>query len=644
MSGRRSRTEKSNTVLEKIHSLKDRLRSSQVINDEILSLREENAGLRSQFADVKDELSRAEQAGAAAKERADDACQNAARWEREQAEGELTEQALLKQIGQVKQERDECLSKQRELQDSSDLAGRLTIEVEEGRKARAELSEALAKVRQDLKGRQAKHATLKRELSRAVDFLLDPKLKLLTGPDVPSGSVDGRGSPGIRSLLKRLLSRLEQAEHERDTARRALAEVGDEANERPVPPEPPPEKIVGTPRPNHDELSSVEFNLRGLLSDIRDSGGSATSDQSKEMLERRVAISAPTESISVPRGIESSSPPAGAATLVERPRVSSKHVRPLTFLFDLDEAPDHIRLDTVRQLIRSYMSFLKRSPGEALRFPYAGSPDAYLRQHSHNVSKLAMFLGMHFGEKDKDVEVLGLAAILHDVGLAELPDSLVNKREPLTEMELRWIHEHPTIGSRILESIEGLEPEVPLIVRQHHERIDGSGYPEGLRQEKIHRFAKILNLVDGYEALSAPRVYREELLPNESMRVIARPLILTQAIELPGEISEDDMEHPSPSRAMERVVLQTPQVYDPPLVRAFLLCMGYYPLGSYVRLTSGEVARVVGTNGEEVRNPIVKVVLEESGEVPKQSVLIDLLTDKSRFVSHPISGVPYEDL
>jgi hypothetical protein len=144
--------------------------------------------------------------------------------------------------------------------------------------------------------------------------------------------------------------------------------------------------------------------------------------------------------------------------------------------------------------------------------------------------------------------------------------------------------------------------------------------------------------------MSAPRVYREELLPNESMRVIAKPLVITQAVDLPGPLVERDIEHPSPSRAMEQVILQTPQVYDADLVRSFLIAMGYYPLGSFVRLATGEIARVVATNGEEVKKPVVKVILDANGRVPQKATLVNLLKNPRLSVSHAVSGVPYEGL
>jgi HD-GYP domain-containing protein (c-di-GMP phosphodiesterase class II) len=192
--------------------------------------------------------------------------------------------------------------------------------------------------------------------------------------------------------------------------------------------------------------------------------------------------------------------------------------------------------------------------------------------------------------------------------------------------------------------MEGVSDEVVLVVRQHHESLDGAGYPEGLKGDRIHDFARIINLVDGYEAMSAPRVYRDELLPNESMRVIAKPLVITQAVDLPGALVEKDIDHPSPSRAMEQVILQTPQVYDPNLVRSFLIAMGYYPLGSFVRLGSGEIARVVATNGEEVKKPVVKVILDANGRVPQKAVLVNLQKNPRLSVSHAVSGVPYEGL
>lgn len=641
-------SEGTRTALARIHSLKEEARTSQATSDELGDLQSEVKGLQGDRRTLRREVQRMEDELRGIRVELKDR-------EAERAKVEGTTQGLRKKVRALEKEKAELLARQREMEDSRTLAARLEADIEEMEADKIRFNQTLKDTRQELGEVREEKAILQNQLLQRGGSSPDGEVSEDYREIAAASPEEAEELAQLRSdrrryssLLKRLLDVLHRAREQRDSAIEALARAapppgnGEEAppaqpgGERLEPVEDLP--IVG------DDLAAEEEKLRELLDGMKGSEGGEPSPRTGPTRHASSGVSAQTEEIKVPSDLESSPWEEEAVPRVGERREADPAGRHLSYLFDPDDAPERIQVATVRQVVRSYLSFLKRSPGEALRFPSVGNSETYLRMHSHNVSKLAMYLGLHLGMEDAQVETLGLCGLLHDIGMAEIPESIVSKKEPLTETEMRWIREHPTIGSRLLETLHGLERDVPRVVRQHHERIDGSGYPEGRKAERIHRFAKILNLVDGYEAMSAPRVYRGELLPNESMRILARPLIIAQAVDLPGSLSEEDLVRPSPSRAMEQVVLQTPQVYDPALVRAFLLAMGYYPTGSYIRLTSGEIARVVGANGEEVRKPIVKVVLDADGHVPRESLLIDILRDESRQVSHAVSGVPYEDL
>lgn len=133
--------------------------------------------------------------------------------------------------------------------------------------------------------------------------------------------------------------------------------------------------------------------------------------------------------------------------------------------------------------------------------------DVYTRGHSERVSRLAVELGERLGLCGRDLSMLADAALLHDIGKIGAPDSILNKEGPLTEEERAVMRRHPEIGRDILSQIDHFE-EIGAVVAAHHERYDGLGYPLGLSGDDIPFMARIVGVVDVFEALTSTRSYR----------------------------------------------------------------------------------------------------------------------------------------
>jgi HD-GYP domain-containing protein (c-di-GMP phosphodiesterase class II) len=131
------------------------------------------------------------------------------------------------------------------------------------------------------------------------------------------------------------------------------------------------------------------------------------------------------------------------------------------------------------------------------------------KEHSENVAQLAVSLAQVLGLSDEAVRAIGLAAHVHDVGKIGVRDEVLLKEGPLSPDERRLMEEHPVLGERILTPTE-LEEILPL-VRHHHERWDGEGYPDGLRGPEIPVGARVLAVCDAFEAMTASRPYRAPL-------------------------------------------------------------------------------------------------------------------------------------
>jgi len=141
--------------------------------------------------------------------------------------------------------------------------------------------------------------------------------------------------------------------------------------------------------------------------------------------------------------------------------------------------------------------------------------------HSTRVRDLAMVLSRHLNLSERDVEVIGRGALLHDIGKIAIPDSILHKAGPLTEEERRVMRTHPEIGYRILRSSPFLE-ESAEIVRSHHEWFDGTGYPRGLKGEAICLGARIFSIVDAYDAMRSGRVYNKSKSAGDTIQEIRK--------------------------------------------------------------------------------------------------------------------------
>jgi putative nucleotidyltransferase with HDIG domain len=146
--------------------------------------------------------------------------------------------------------------------------------------------------------------------------------------------------------------------------------------------------------------------------------------------------------------------------------------------------------------------------------------DPETRGHLGRVRVYAVELAREMGVRGRELECLQAAALLHDIGKLALPERIASKPGKLTPDEFEKVKAHPLVGAEILERA-GFDPMVPAIVRAHHERWDGSGYPDGLGGNRIPLGARILSAVDALDALSSDRRYRKALPLEEAMREVA---------------------------------------------------------------------------------------------------------------------------
>lgn len=178
-----------------------------------------------------------------------------------------------------------------------------------------------------------------------------------------------------------------------------------------------------------------------------------------------------------------------------------------------EEARSREQLEIACSLASKTMGVLLRGRDILRNFAEVAKNSEDIFQHSMNVSLFAMVLGRRLGLSQAKLHVLGIGALLHDVGMSKVPTEIIVKKGKLTDDEVALLHKHPTWGHQILSLSNQVPYDALNIVLCHHERSDGKGYPGGLKGDSIPYLAKIVRVADIYDAMTSPKPYREKNPP-----------------------------------------------------------------------------------------------------------------------------------
>lgn len=201
-----------------------------------------------------------------------------------------------------------------------------------------------------------------------------------------------------------------------------------------------------------------------------------------------------------------------------------------------------------------------RNEDALLALKYLKSFDEYTFNHSINVAVVSTIFAKSLGFSEPRLREICQSAVFHDLGKALIPDEILNKPGRLTEEEFAVMRNHPVMGFETLHGVRGPTQDVLRGVLEHHEKYNGSGYPDGLRGEDMGEFGRIIAVADVYDALTSERVYKKGLTPSKALRIMYG-------------MRETD--------------------FYPGHVERFVRCLGIYPIGTLVRLTTGETGVVV---------------------------------------------------
>ncbi|HBU69290.1 MAG TPA: hypothetical protein DEE98_02780 [Elusimicrobia bacterium] len=256
--------------------------------------------------------------------------------------------------------------------------------------------------------------------------------------------------------------------------------------------------------------------------------------------------------------------------------------------------------------INEFVDLLAARNSDLLLLADKATPDIYLYGHSVNVCVYSLLLGQAAGLSRSELVKLGQCAFLHDIGMAKLLDTAL-KTTKLTPMEVANIRNHVKYSQELIGLLAGLDDTLKSlavqVIAQTHERKNGSGYPLGLKDEEIHKFAAIISITDTYEAITHPRAYRARLIPHEAVKNL-----------ISGAGSD----------------------FDPLFVKLFVEHISLYPPGTYVRLNSEEIARVLGINLGLPTRPRVKIIINSQGMKIFENKTVDLSSTPMLFVKEPV--------
>jgi HD-GYP domain-containing protein (c-di-GMP phosphodiesterase class II) len=217
--------------------------------------------------------------------------------------------------------------------------------------------------------------------------------------------------------------------------------------------------------------------------------------------------------------------------------------------------------------------------------------DQYMASHHVNVAVIAGKMGLGGKLTEEERFELILTALVHDVGMTQLPEELITRQGKLSDSEYAEIRQHPIYGREILQHYGDNYPWLPQVVFQEHERYDGSGYPEGIDSFYLHQYAALIGLADTYNAFTHVRPFRDQMLPFS---------------------------------AVQQLIRFSNQLFSGDVVKAFIIGMGLYPVGSHVELNTGELCMIVGTNEWYPLRPVVKVLATPDGERVEDAPILDL--------------------
>jgi HD-GYP domain-containing protein (c-di-GMP phosphodiesterase class II) len=265
-----------------------------------------------------------------------------------------------------------------------------------------------------------------------------------------------------------------------------------------------------------------------------------------------------------------------------------------------------VSFDEVQSVSRRIIAEVLRNRRALVHLTEIRSHDDYTFAHSVDVCGLSVLVAVHLGYTEVKLQELAVGALLHDVGKTKIEPALLNKQAALDEDEMAMMRGHAMFGFDMLRSYQGKMtlPSIHIAL-QHHEKYDGTGYPRGLSKEDIHEYSRIVSIADVYDAITSDRPYRKALLPHE---------------------------------AYELMLFNGSQHFDPVILPLFLQRIAIYPVGTVVRLNTGDIGVVISVPPEMPLRPTLRLILDKNRRLYPGVIEFDMQNHLTSFVDQVVDG------
>lgn len=268
----------------------------------------------------------------------------------------------------------------------------------------------------------------------------------------------------------------------------------------------------------------------------------------------------------------------------------------LDMLFHDMHMEDPLHLEEARRIVATLLSGMLEHQAAMLSLIQMRRFDPNLASHGVDTSVLAIAIGQVQQCAVSRLKALGLGALLHDIGQLRLPLNILRKATPYTERDFKLMRRHPEMGYAMLSPSQDFPEDATRIILDHHERLDGSGYPQQLKGEQISELTQIVSIADTYDAQISGRCGHPPVPPARALAELYRAAIAGQ--------------------------------YHLYLVQRLIQLLGVYPIGTLVRLNTGELALVVWVPSHDRLHPTIKLLKDPLGHPYPDHELIDLSTQQ----------------
>ncbi|MBT8129847.1 MAG: HD-GYP domain-containing protein [Gammaproteobacteria bacterium] len=273
-------------------------------------------------------------------------------------------------------------------------------------------------------------------------------------------------------------------------------------------------------------------------------------------------------------------------------------------LMESVKAGKSVDVKQVKGVVEPILESIIRNPEALMWLTQMRHKDSYTYSHSVDNCALAIAFGRHMGLPKDDLNTLAMGLLVMDIGKMKVPAEVLNKTEPLTEAEFKLVREHVNHSVEILGKSEGIDIDIVNIALTHHERFDGSGYPNGLVGVQTPVYGRIAGIIDCYDAMTSKRPYGDPV---------------------------------SPYTALQEIYNWRNKYFQEELVEQFLQCLGVFPTGSLVEMHSGEVAIVMAQNKTRRMSPQVMLLLDKDKKPYEEYQMIDLINQPSTYDDNPLT-------